>query len=130
MTSIAHVVGALCLLWTLRARLIAKSAQTACAAGFDHAKFDPSIAATCAIYSSALDITDAANTLAAEGHWVEFDDLATVTPYLTHTLRRMGDLVRALLHRRVTPVSRPCQGRIQCGFWSTGFPSVMTARRR
>ncbi|MFC3453356.1 Tn3 family transposase [Amycolatopsis speibonae] len=51
------------------------------------------LAANCAIYSSALDITDAANTLAAEGHPVDFDDLATVTPYLTHTIRRMGDLV-------------------------------------
>jgi hypothetical protein len=51
------------------------------------------LAANCAIYSSALDITDAANTLAAEGHPVDFDNLATVTPYLTHTVRRMGDLV-------------------------------------
>lgn len=51
------------------------------------------LAANCAIYSSALDITDAANQLAAEGHPVDFDDLATVTPYLTHTIRRMGDLV-------------------------------------
>ena len=42
------------------------------------------LAANCTIYSSALDITDAANQLAAEGHPVDFDDLATVTPYLTH----------------------------------------------
>jgi len=51
------------------------------------------LAANCAIYSSALDITDAANQFAAEGHPVDFDDLATVTPYLTHTIRRIGDLV-------------------------------------
>ncbi|MFC3456143.1 hypothetical protein [Amycolatopsis speibonae] len=33
---------------------------------------------------------DAANTLAAEGHPV---DHATITPYITHTIRRLGDLV-------------------------------------
>ncbi|WP_269458685.1 Tn3 family transposase [Micromonospora purpureochromogenes] len=49
--------------------------------------------ANCAIYSTALDITDAANTLAAEGHPVDHDDLATITPYITHTIRRLGDLV-------------------------------------
>ncbi|WP_246010048.1 Tn3 family transposase [Actinokineospora cianjurensis] len=42
--------------------------------------------ANCAIYSTALDITDAANALAAEGHPVDHDDLAAITPYITHTI--------------------------------------------
>jgi hypothetical protein len=45
----------------------------------------------CAIYSTACDITDAANDLAAEGHPVDTDDLATVSPYITHTIRRFGN---------------------------------------
>ncbi|MBT8163036.1 Tn3 family transposase [Arthrobacter sp. GN70] len=49
--------------------------------------------ANCAIYSTALDITDVANGLAAEGYPVDSDDLATITPYIQHTVRRMGDLV-------------------------------------
>jgi Tn3 transposase DDE domain len=48
--------------------------------------------ANCAIYSTALDITDAANALAAEGHPIDHDDLATITPYITHTIRRLGGL--------------------------------------
>ncbi|MCX5346015.1 hypothetical protein [Streptomyces atratus] len=31
--------------------------------------------------------------MAAEGHPVDHDDLATITPYITHTIRRLGDLV-------------------------------------
>jgi Tn3 transposase DDE domain len=50
--------------------------------------------ANCSIYSTALDITDAANALAVEGNLVDHDDLATITPYITHTIRRLGDLVR------------------------------------
>jgi hypothetical protein len=46
--------------------------------------------AHCAIYSIALDITDAANALAAEGHPVDHDDLAAITPYATHTIRRLA----------------------------------------
>ncbi len=49
--------------------------------------------ANCAIYSSALDITTVANQLAAEGHPVDPDDLATIVPYVTHTIRRFGDWV-------------------------------------
>jgi hypothetical protein len=49
--------------------------------------------ANCVIYSTALDITEAANALAAEGHPVDTDDLATITPYITHTIRRFGDWV-------------------------------------
>lgn len=53
-------------------------------------KFNELIA-NCAIYSTALDITDAANALAAEGHVVDPDDLATVSPLITRTIRRFGD---------------------------------------
>jgi hypothetical protein len=53
-------------------------------------KFNELIA-NCAVYSTALDITDAANALAAEGHVVDPDDLATVSPLITRTIRRFGD---------------------------------------
>jgi hypothetical protein len=43
------------------------------------------------IYSSACDITATANDLAGEGHPVDPLDLATITPYNTHTVRRFGD---------------------------------------
>jgi TnpA family transposase len=47
--------------------------------------------ANCVMYSTALDITGAANDIAAEGHSVDPDDLATVSPYITHTVRRFGN---------------------------------------
>ncbi len=49
--------------------------------------------ANCVIYSTACDITTAANALAADGHHVDSDDLATITPYITHTVRRFGEWV-------------------------------------
>ena len=49
--------------------------------------------ANCAIYSTTVDLTAAANTLLAEGWSIEADDLATVTPYITSTIRRFGDWV-------------------------------------
>ncbi len=62
--------------------------------------------ANCAIYSTALDITDVVNQLAAEGHPVDTDDLMTITPYSTHTIRRMGDLVLNLSPPAEAPVTR------------------------
>ena len=62
--------------------------------------------ANCAIYSTALDITDAANAMAAEGHPVDHDDLATITPYITHTIRRLGDLVLDLDPPAAVPTTR------------------------
>lgn len=47
-----------------------------------------------------------ANQLAAEGYPVERDDLATVTPYVQHTIRRMGNLVLDLAPSEETPVTR------------------------
>jgi hypothetical protein len=60
----------------------------------------------CAIFSTALDITDAANALAAEGHAVDTDDLATITPYITRTIRRFGDWVLDLTPPDASPVTR------------------------
>jgi TnpA family transposase len=64
------------------------------------------LTANCAIYSTALDITDAANALAAEGHPVDHDDLAAITPYITHTIRRLGDLVLDLDPPDAVPATR------------------------
>ena len=68
-------------------------------------KFNELIA-NAAIYSTALDITDAANALAAEGHPVDTDDLATITPYITRTIRRFGDWVLNLEPPDSSPVTR------------------------
>jgi hypothetical protein len=49
--------------------------------------------ANCAIYSSTLDLTQAANALTADGWHIDPDDLATVTPLHHHRhppLRRLG----------------------------------------
>ena len=45
-------------------------------------KFNELIA-NCVMYSTACDITDAANAIAAEGEPVDPADLATVSPYVT-----------------------------------------------
>jgi hypothetical protein len=49
--------------------------------------------ANCAIYSTTLALTATANELSREGWSIEADDLATVTPYITSTIRRFGDWV-------------------------------------
>lgn len=64
------------------------------------------LAANCVIYQNACDITTVANGLAADGHPVDFDDLATVTPYITHTIRRFGDWVLDLSPPEQQPVTR------------------------
>ena len=64
------------------------------------------LVANAAIYSTALDITDAANALAAEGHPVDPDDLATITPYITRTIRRFGNWVLDLRPPDGSPVTR------------------------
>ena len=68
-------------------------------------KFNELIA-NAAIYSTALDITDAANDLAADGHPVDLDDLATVSPYITRTIRRFGDWIVDLDPPRDVPATR------------------------
>ena len=64
------------------------------------------LVANAAIYSTALDFTDAANALAAEGRPVNPDDLATITPYITRTIRRFGDWVLDLRPPDGSPVTR------------------------
>ncbi|WP_433501761.1 transposase (plasmid) [Sphaerimonospora sp. CA-214678] len=68
-------------------------------------KFNELIA-NCVIYSTACDITDAANQLAAEGHPVDTDDLATISPYITHTVRRFGNWTLNLTPPDDTPATR------------------------
>ncbi|MFI6927727.1 transposase [Nonomuraea spiralis] len=62
--------------------------------------------ANCVMYSTALDITDAANDIAAEGQPVDLDDLATVSPYITHTVRRFGNWTLNLTPPDGTPNTR------------------------
>ena len=64
------------------------------------------LAANAAIFSTALDITDGANALAAEGYPVDTDDLATISPYITHTIRRFGDWVVDLTPPATAPATR------------------------
>ncbi|MEV0704598.1 Tn3 family transposase, partial [Saccharopolyspora sp. NPDC050389] len=61
--------------------------------------------ANCVIYSNACDITAAANALAGDGHPIDTDDLATISPYITHTIRRFGDWVLDLSPPDATPVT-------------------------
>ena len=68
--------------------------------------------ANCVMYSTACDITDAANDIAAEGERVDPADLATISPYITHTVRRFGNWTLNLTH----PTARPPPG----WTWSPG----------
>jgi hypothetical protein len=61
--------------------------------------------ANCVIYSNACDLTAAANALAADGHPIDPDDLATVSPYITHTIRRFGDWVLDLSPPETAPTT-------------------------
>jgi hypothetical protein len=65
-------------------------------------KFNELIA-NCVMYSTACDITDAANAIAAEGEPV---DLATVSPYITSTIRRFGSWTLNLTPPDRAPVTR------------------------
>ncbi|MFC0041917.1 Tn3 family transposase [Actinomadura rayongensis] len=62
--------------------------------------------ANCVIYSTACDITDAANAVAAEGESVDVDDLATISPYITHTVRRFGNWILNLTPPAAAPSTR------------------------
>ena len=46
---------------------------------------------TAALYSTAVDLTAAVNQLLADGWTIEADDVATLSPLITHTIRRFGD---------------------------------------
>jgi Tn3 transposase DDE domain-containing protein len=59
--------------------------------------------ASCAIYSTTVDLTRAANTLTADGWHIDPGDLATITPYITTAIRRFGDWVLNLTPPAETP---------------------------
>ncbi|WSC90774.1 transposase [Streptosporangium sp. NBC_01756] len=61
--------------------------------------------ANCVIYSTACDITDAANAIAAEGRPVDPDDLATISPYITHVIRRFGNWILNLTPPAAAPTT-------------------------
>lgn len=61
--------------------------------------------ANCVIYSTAQDITDAANAIAADGHPVDLDDLATISPYITHVIRRFGNWILNLTPPAAAPTT-------------------------
>jgi hypothetical protein len=71
-------------------------------------KFNELIA-NCVIYSNACDIIDAANALAAEGHPVDLDDLATTSLYITRTIPRFGNWTLNLTPPAQTPTTRRAQ---------------------
>ena len=72
------------------------------------------VLANCVIYQNACDITAAANALAADGHPVDPDDLATIAPYITHTIRRFGDWVLDLSPPEAAPVTALNLARAHC----------------
>ncbi len=47
----------------------------------------------CVIYQTTLDITAVVNQLAAAGHPVDPENLATISPYLTEHIRRFGEWI-------------------------------------
>lgn len=62
--------------------------------------------ANCVMYATACDITDAANAIAAEGELVDPADLATISPYITHTVRRFGSWTLNLTPPDRAPTTR------------------------
>ncbi|MET8051536.1 transposase [Streptosporangium sp. NPDC005286] len=62
--------------------------------------------ANCVIYSTACDITDAANAIAAEGRPVQLDDLATISPYITQVIRRFGNWILNLTPPTTAPTTQ------------------------
>jgi TnpA family transposase len=62
--------------------------------------------ANCVIYSTACDITDAVNAIAAEGRPVDPDNLATISPYITHVIRRFGNWILNLTPPAATPTTQ------------------------
>ncbi|MCG5213317.1 hypothetical protein [Streptosporangium sp. KLBMP 9127] len=58
------------------------------------------------LYSTACDITDAANAIAAEGRPVDPGNLATISPYITHVIRRFGNWILNLNPPAAEPTTR------------------------
>jgi TnpA family transposase len=74
--------------------------------------------ANCAIYSTTVDLTALVNDLAAEGHVVEREDLAVISPYITSRTRRFGHWAMDL-----TPPP-PVPGRLALPSPSRGEPGL------
>jgi TnpA family transposase len=49
------------------------------------------LVANCCLYSTAVDLTTVVNQLIADGWRIDPDDVATLSPLITHTIRRFGD---------------------------------------
>ncbi|MGH3636541.1 MAG: Tn3 family transposase [Mycobacterium sp.] len=49
------------------------------------------LVANCCVYSTAIDLTAAINQLIAAGWTIDPEDVATLSPLITHTIRRFGD---------------------------------------
>jgi TnpA family transposase len=65
------------------------------------------LVANCAIYSTAVDLTAVINQLIAGGQDVDPEDVATLSPLITHTIRRFGDW-----HLDLTPPETAGDGRL------------------
>ena len=65
------------------------------------------LVANCCLYSTAVDLTDAVNQLIAGGWTIDPDDVATLSPLITSTIRRFGDW-----HLDLTPPETTGDGRL------------------
>ncbi|MEV5576924.1 Tn3 family transposase [Spirillospora sp. NPDC052269] len=72
-----------------------------------------SLLADYVIYSTARDITDVANAIAAEGRAVDPDNLATISPYTTRIIRRFGNWILNLSPTDRYP-DHPARSRVPC----------------
>lgn len=58
------------------------------------------------VHTLRISARDEVTDMAAEGHPVDTDDLATITPYIARTIRRFGDWVLDLKPPDSSPVTR------------------------
>jgi hypothetical protein len=81
-------------------------------------KFNQLIA-NCGAYSTALDITTVLNELIGQGWNIDPDDAATISPLITHTIRRFGDW-----HLDLTPPEATGDGHLTLPL--AGGPNIST----
>lgn len=65
------------------------------------------LVANCCLYSTALDLTGVINQLHADGCTIAADDVAAISPLITHTIRRFGDW-----HLDLTPPEATVDGHL------------------
>ena len=63
--------------------------------------------ANCCLYSTAVDLTTVVNQLLAGGWTIDPEDVATISPLITFTIRRFGDW-----HLDLTPPETTIDGRL------------------